>query len=180
MIWQEHPYRRLIEAETHARPVLPMTPPIRVRRLGFMSADGGADLRALHEKMADIAGAAPQGPSWARQLDFEHDGRQVTWELHNEFATITWSGPADEWDDRPAGIGLELHDGLLVVLATRIDVIPTETVGEKALAGFNQLSLCYSQIFEGGAEAATDFHAGKDGYTRFEVAAGAAANSVSG
>lgn len=172
MAWQEHGYRRLIDAETHARPVMPMTPPIRVRRLGFMSADGGADLRHLHEKMALVAGATPQGPSWARQLDFERDGRQVTWELHNEFATISWSGPADEWDDKPTGIGLELHEKLLLVLATRIDVIPTETIAEKALAGFNPLSLCYSSIFEGGAEAATDFHFDKDGYTRFEVAAG--------
>ncbi|WP_423065839.1 DUF3422 family protein [Devosia sp. CN2-171] len=172
MAWQEHPYRRLIDAETHARPVLPMTPPIRIRRLGFMSADGGADLRDLHEKMALVAGAVPEGPSWARQLDFEHDGRQVTWELHNEFATMSWSGPVDEWNDRPEGIGLELHDKLLLAFATRVDVMPTETIAEKALDGFNPLSLCYSQIFEGGAEAATDFHRDKDGYTRFEVAAG--------
>ena len=41
--WREHSYRRLIDAETHARPVLGMTPPIRIRRLAFMSADGGND-----------------------------------------------------------------------------------------------------------------------------------------
>lgn len=172
MAWQEHPYRRLIDAETHARPVLPMRPPVRIRRLGFMSADGGADLRQLHEKMALVAGVASEGPSWARQLDFERNGRQVTWELHNEFATLTWSGPADEWELNPAGIGLELHEGLLLVLATRIDVMPTETIGAAAIAGFNPLSLCYSSIFGGGAEAATDFHLDHEGYTRFEVAAG--------
>lgn len=172
MAWQEHPYRRLIDAETHARPVLPMTPPIRIRRLGFMSADGGADLKRLHEKMAAVAGAVAQGPSWARQLDFERDGRQVSWELHNEFATMTWSGPVDEWNDRPEGIGLEFHDDLLLAFATRIDVMPTESIGEKALEGFNPLSLCYSSIFDGGAEAATDFHLDEAGYTRFEVAAG--------
>lgn len=170
--WREHQYRRLIDAETHARPVLGMTPPIRIRRLAFMSADGGADLQALHNKMGMVAGVAPEGPAWARQLSFERGGRQVTWELHNEFATMTWSGPADDWDAKPAGIGLELHENLLLVFATRIDVIPTETVGESALAGFSPLSLSYSSIFDGGAEAATDFHLDKDGFTRFEVAAG--------
>lgn len=170
--WREHQYRRLIDAETHARPVLPMTPPIRIRRLGFMSADGGADLRALHGRMAEVAGAAPEGPAWARQLAFERDGRQVTWELHNEFATMTWSGPAEDWDSKPAGIGLELHEQLLLVFATRIDVMPTATVAESALEGFNPLSLCYSSIFDGGAEAAADFHLESDGFTRFEVAAG--------
>ena len=81
--WREHQYRRLIDAETHARPVLCMTPPIRIRRLAFMSADGGGDLRALHEKMGVVAGAVPEGQAWARQLAFERDGRWVTWELHN-------------------------------------------------------------------------------------------------
>ena len=165
--WREHQYRRLIDAETHARPVLGMTPPIRIRRLAFMSADGGGDLRALHEKMGVVAGAVPEGPAWARQLAFERDGRQVTWELHNEFATMTWSGPVDDWDAKPEGIGLELHEKLLLVFATRIDVMPTTTIGEAALAGFNPLSLCYSSIFDDGAQAATDFHLDADGFTRF-------------
>ena len=104
--WREHSYRRLIDAETHARPVLGMTPPVRIRRLAFMSADGGNDLRALHEQMAVVAGVLPEGPAWARQLAFSRDGRQVTWELHNEFATMTWSGAADDWDAKPTGIGL--------------------------------------------------------------------------
>lgn len=170
--WREHRYRRLIDAETHARPVLGMTPPIRIRRLAFMSADGGNDLRALHEQMAVVAGVAPEGPAWARQLAFERDGRQVTWELHNEFATMTWTGAADDWDAKPQGIGLELHEKLLLVFATRIDVMPTATIEEAALAGFNPLSLCYSSIFDDGAQAATDFHLDADGFTRFEVAAG--------
>ena len=46
---------------------------------------------------------------------FERDGRQVTWELHNEFATMTWSGPVDDWDAKPEGIGLEQHEQLLLV-----------------------------------------------------------------
>lgn len=170
--WREHRYRRLIDAETHARPVLGMTPPIRIRRLAFMSADGGNDLRALHEQMAVVAGVAPEGPAWARQLAFARDGRQVTWELHNEFATMTWTGAADDWDAKPQGIGLELHEKLLLVFATRIDVMPTATIEEAALAGFNPLSLCYSSIFDDGAQAATDFHLDADGFTRFEVAAG--------
>lgn len=170
--WHEHQYRRLLDAETHARPVLPMTPPVRIRRLAFMSANDGADLRALHTQMGIVAGVTPDGPTWARQLAFEHGGRQVTWELHNEFATMTWSGAADDWDAKPEGIGLELHEDLLLVFATRIDVMPSDTVSEAALSGFDPLSLCYSSIFDGGAEAATDFHLDKDGFTRFEVAAG--------
>lgn len=169
--WNEHAYRKLIDAETHARPVPPMTAPLRIRRLAFMSADGGADLRAVHAQMAGLAGAVEEGPGWARQLEFERDGHHVTWELHSEFATFTWTAAADDWVPHPKGIGLEYHANLLLVFATRIDLIPTEAVSPAALEGFNPLSLCYSTIFDDTAEVATDFHLDRDGFTRFEVAA---------
>lgn len=169
--WNEHAYRKLIDAETHARPVPPMTAPLRVRRLAFMSADGGADLRALHEKMAGLAGVMAEGPTWARQLEFERDGHHVTWELHSEFATLTWTGGLDDWVARPEGIGLEYHDQLLLMFATRVDLMATDAIGPAALEGFNPLSLCYSTIFDDTAEVATDFHLDPDGFTRFEVAA---------
>ncbi|MGN6490085.1 MAG: DUF3422 family protein [Devosia sp.] len=168
--WKEHAYRRLIDAETHARPVPPLTAPLRIRRLAFMSADGGADLRALHARMAGVAGAVAEGPAWARQLEFERHGHHVTWELHNEFATFTWTASADDWSVRPEGVGLEYHAGLPLLFATRIDLMPTEAIGPAALEGFNPLSLCYSSIFDGTAEVATDFHLDTDGFTRFEVA----------
>ena len=169
--WNEHAYRRLIDAETHARPVPPLTAPLRVRRLAFMSADGGADLRVVHAQIAGLAGVVADGPTWARQLEFERDGHHVTWELHSEFATITWTAGLDDWVAHPEGIGLEYHDGLLLVFATRIDLMPTEAIGPAALEGFNPLSLCYSTIFDDTAEVATDFHLDRDGFTRFEVAA---------
>lgn len=169
--WNEHAYRRLIDAETHARPVPPMTAPLRIRRLAFMSADGGADLRALHARMAAIAGIAAEGPAWARQLEFERNGHHVTWELHNEFATLTWTAPVDDWAGHPEGVGLEYHEGLLLVFATRVDLMPTDAIEPAALEDFNPLSLCYSTIFDSTAEVATDFHLDADGFTRFEVAA---------
>lgn len=170
--WIEHADRQLIHAETHARPVPPLTAPTRVRRLAFMSGGDGADMKQLYAQMAALAGVAPDGPAWARQLAFERDGRHITWELHNEFATLTWTSPADDWQTRPAGIGLELHAGLRLVVATRLDLSASATIGEKALAGFEPLSLCYSAIFDGQAEAATDFRLDDEGFTRFEVAAG--------
>ncbi len=122
----EHRDRRLIYAETHARPVLPLVPPMRVRRLAFMSGNGGGDLATLHAQMAEVAQAVAEGPAWARQLIFTKDGREVTWEVHNEFATLTWTGPVDEWDPWPEGIGLELHRKLPLIMATRVDVVAAE------------------------------------------------------
>lgn len=168
--WNQHAYRRLIDAETHARPVPPLSAPLRVRRLAFMSADRGNDLRALHVQMAGIAGVVAEGPAWARQIEFDRDGHHVIWELHNEFATFTWTSAADDWTPKPAGIGLEFHEQLLLVFATRIDLMQTEAIVPSALEGFSPLSLCYSQIFDNTAEIASDFHLDEHGFTRFEVA----------
>lgn len=170
--WTEHPHRQLIEEETHARPVLPLVAPLRVRRLAFMSADGGKDLATLHARMAALAGVEGDGPAWARQIVFARNGRQVTFELHNEFSTLTWTGAADDWIVRPDGIGLDLHHGLQLVSATRIDVMPTAEIAAPALEGFSPLSQCYSKVFDGTAEAAGDFHRDGDGFVRFEIAVG--------
>jgi len=173
MHWTEHGCRRLIDAETHARPVLPMAAPRRVRRLAFMSAQGsGDDLRALHGRMLEVARMPADGPAWARQLTFEQGGRVVTWELHNEFATLTWSAPIDDRVAAPEGIGLELHAGLPVISATRIDLTTGDRIAPSALSGFSPLSLCYSTVFDGQAEAATDFHLDADRFVHFEIAAG--------
>lgn len=173
MHWTEHGHRRLIDAETHARPVLPMRAPRRIRRLAFMSAQGtGDDLRALHGRMLEVARMPADGPAWARQLTFEQGERVVTWELHNEFATLTWSAPIDDPVTAPEGIGLELHAGLPVISATRIDLTAGERIAPAALSGFSPLSLCYSTVFDGQAEAATDFHLDADRFVRFEIAAG--------
>ena len=172
MSFEAHPYLRLIDAETHARPVPPLEAPLRIRRMGFFSTNHGADLQALHQDMAALAGDGPGLDGLARQLSFEREGRRVTWERHNEFATITWTAPIDDAVTFPEGIGLELHKGLPMIFATRIDLLAERQIPERALVGFNRQSLAYSRIFEDAAEAATDFVRDADGFTRFEVAIG--------
>jgi uncharacterized membrane-anchored protein len=172
MSFETHPYLRLIDAETHARPVPPLEAPLRIRRVGFFSTNHGADLQALHQEMAALAGGGPAPDGLARQLTFERDGRRVTWERHNEFATLTWTAPITDSANWPEWIGLELHRGLPMIFATRVDLLREATVPERALAGFNRQSLAYSRIFEDSAEAATDFVRDADGFTRFEVAIG--------
>lgn len=169
---ETHPYLPLIDAETHARPVPPLEAPLRIRRVGFFSTNHGADLQALHQQMAALAGGGPGPDGLARQLSFTAGGRRVTWERHNEFATLTWTAPLTDSDNWPEGIGLELHRGLPMILATRIDLLDGARIAEPALVGFNRQSLAYSRIFDDSAEAATDFVRDADGFTRFEVAIG--------
>lgn len=169
----EHEHRAFLDSETHARPVAPLEAPLRIRRAAFMADSDRGQLAALQANLMARLGSGP-GATDARQLDFEAGGYKVTAELHNEFATMTWAGPIDDWTPWPDGIHLDLFADMPLIAAARIDLTATPTVDAAALAGFNTQSLCHSDILQGGAQAATDFLKDDDGFTRFEVAAGRA------
>ncbi len=170
-----HPDRALIYAETHARPVLPVEAPVRIRRVAFMTGNGGKDLAQVQVKMAELASMnGHDGTAAAGQLAFTVNGRKIVWERHSEFSTLTWTSPPDDWQAWPPNIGLEFHGGLELMVATRLDLTDAPSISSAALAGFDELSLCYSEIFDGTAQAAADFVADADGFNRFEVAVGGA------
>ena len=169
--WTEHDNRWLIHAETHARPVPPLDGPATIRRVAFMSADRGRDLALLQTRMAELGNISDEDFAAARQLDFERDGHNVIWEMHNEFATLTWKSPLGDTNTWPTGIGLELHTNVALVSATRIDVIDEESIDPVRLAHLAENSLCHSEIYAGQAQIATDFIADADRFVTFEVAA---------
>lgn len=169
--WTEHDDRRLIHAETHARPVPPLAGPATIRRVAFMSADRGKDLARLQRQMAELGKLDSVDPGAARQLEFERDGRSVVWEMHNEFATLTWKSPLEDAETWPKGIGLELHADVALVSATRVDVLDDDTIDAARLAQMAENSLCYSTIYAGQARIATDFVQDTDRFVGFVVAA---------
>jgi len=107
----------------------------------------------------------------ARQLEFERDERNVTWEMHNEFATLTWKSPLGDSNPWPKGIGLELHANVALVSATRVDVIDNDLVDPARLAQLAENSLCHSAIYVGQARIVTDFVPDADRFVSFVVAA---------
>jgi uncharacterized membrane-anchored protein len=169
--WTEHDNRWLIHAETHARPVPPLAGPATIRRLAFMSADRGPDLALLQRRMADLANIPADKAAGARQLEFERDGHSVIWEMHNEFATLTWKSPLGDSNIWPKGIGLELHTSVALVSATCVDVIDDDSVDPPRLGQLAENSLCHSAIYAGQARIATDFVADADRFVGFVVAA---------
>jgi len=166
---REHPDRAAIDAEIHARPVTPLTGPLRIRRAAFMPTGGSPALRILQAALVDRQTGARQD---ARQLDYESGGYRVTAEIHNEFATLTWIGALDDWTPWPTDIGLDLFSDMALIAATRIDLVQGDAIAPAALAGFSPPSLCYSALYDGQAQVATDFVIDEDRFTRYEVAAG--------
>jgi uncharacterized membrane-anchored protein len=169
--WTEHENRWLIHDETHARPVPALTGPATIRRVAFMSNDRGRDLAQLQRRMAELAKIPAGKAAGARQLDFQCNGHAVVWEMHNEFATLTWKSLLGDTTAWPMGIGLELHTDVALVSATRVDVIDDDSIDPARLAQLAENSLCHSAIYVGQARIATDFVADADRFVSFIVAA---------
>lgn len=169
-----HPDRAAAQAEVHARPIVPIKAPARVRRLGFLFGQdqaGAQRARAAFTAFCKAKGIEAPSAS-ARRFDFETSRHHVTWEFHTEFTTVTWVSRLDDPDPWPPEIGLEAVKGDPVAVAVRIDLVASAAISEVALAGFDERSLCYATVEQGRAQVATDFLADARGYTRYEVAVG--------
>lgn len=171
---EDHVFREAILSEIHARPVEMLPQTCRIRRLIVaIPTDPGsiaAAVDALGHYCRDHAYPAPV--PLGRQHRFSAGGRQVTWEFHNEFLTVTWWAALDDGENWPRDIGLEAAESGSLVGAARIDVIGDVTIPERLLPGFNIASLCLSSIEGEKAQVATDFICDDDGFTRLELAAG--------
>lgn len=171
----DHPGRTAGQAEIHARPIVPMEAPARMRRVAFhLGQEPRTGPRVSRPFTAWCREAGVPPPSETdRHHGYEVAGRRVTWERHAEFVTLTWVSGDRDPEAWPAGIGLEAYAGEPVIVAVRIDLTDTVTISEPALVGFDPPRLCYSRIESGRAEIATDFVADAMGFTRYEFACGA-------
>ncbi|ODU87109.1 DUF3422 domain-containing protein [Devosia sp. 63-57] len=174
LIPQDHPHRSAVMEEVHARPVQIVPDACRVRRLVLVMPGEPGAMQNAFDRFATFRRAAgmelPQSAS--RQYSFATPKRDVTWEFHTEFITITWRSAIDDGENWPEDIGLEaVGDGTLIG-AMRIDVITDTTIPERLLPGFNLASLCLSDIEGGKAQVITDFVPDAARFTRIEFAAG--------
>lgn len=171
---KRHPYWEALLSEVHARPIEMIPQVCRLRRLILaMPTEAGGIVRMV-DRVADFCARNdhPAPALHGRQHRYHVGERQVTWEFHTEFVSLTWCSPLEDQDSWPREVGLEAASISHVVGGVRVDVIADCTIPERLLPGFNIPSLCLSSIEDGKAQIATDFVADNDGFTRLELAAG--------
>jgi len=174
LVLTSHPYRAALMEEVHARPVDLVPETCRLRRLAFVMPPRAEEIPAAFQALKAFcdAGGLPGPEEISRQHSFSVGQRHVTWEFHTEFVTVTWRSFLDDNQNWPTDIGIQCLSRGLLVSAVRIDIIAESDIPDRLVPGFNLPSLCLSDVEGGGAQLATDFVPDKDGFTRYEFAAG--------
>ncbi len=171
--WVEHPLRRTIVNELHARPFEAIETPRRVFHFAALCDDESVarDLEALAE-IARGAGATPPHAD-ARYFRADLGDWQLRWERHTEFTTHTWHIRSDGTPLHgrgPARPPLErLPLGGQLLLAVKLDLVSGDLDDSVLAELFDRSSLCRSLVEDGAARISTDFKIGAAGFTRILI-----------
>lgn len=175
----DHPRRRLLNDEAHARPPESLRSPVRV---SFLALEDGDVDRTGHE--APLRALCAQFGVDAPMEAANHFSRdlgpfRVTWEKHTEFTRymIITGGDAGAPFDTPAisavpRTWIESLPGRLIA-AAHVDLRRADTtalhIDDIAQRHFNGNTLIGGTIADGAATAFSDFRIHGDGFSRFLV-----------
>jgi uncharacterized membrane-anchored protein len=175
----DHPRRRELNNEVHARPPDAMTPPVRIAYLVLLSEPGRreAERAELADLLRRFDGPAP--PAGVNHVSADLGAFRVTFEQHTEFVRYTFlvddAGDGSFADTVFARVPAEWLAGLggQVMAATHVLLVPAtpdpvdlEAVSRDYFHG-NEL---VGSVIEGGYETAlTDFRIHGDRFSRLLV-----------
>lgn len=166
----DHPLRRALNDELHARPHLRIVPPAALSHVVLVAEEGTAEAdRAAFAAFCRAHGAA-EPPPGARNHIAPVAGRVMRWERHGEFQTFTVLA---EGEGEDTGSWSAIHpeaqeflDGLrgdrLGALHLRILPGGAEVPPQGAFSG----EVVGSAVGHGEAQAFTDFRMAEDGFVR--------------
>ena len=175
-LFEEHPQRRLLNDEVHARPPVPLETPEFVSYLAFLHVDASASREAPHlNRLAEQLGL-PAPDTATGHVSLDAGAFRLSWERHNEFSSYTFFHHADG-DGAPGHALLAVpaawRSGIpgQLIVATHVEVrradgVPPETV--IARDGHDFAPVVASEIAAGAAWVLTDFRI-VDGFSRFVV-----------
>ena len=162
------PDRARALGEIHARPYVLVTAPRVIFQLAFMMDGGSGVDHAVMAEMSRQRGVSAPGRD-ARHHAMPWGPGTLRWEQHTEFSTWFWDGPlpekfGGEVPVHPFGDGFRPPGSL--ISGIRLELRPDGPEIERAIAQFDQASLCFSEVKDGKGRIYTDFRQNGDGLTQ--------------
>lgn len=166
----DHPLRRQLNDEVHARPYELLAAPLRLEHHARLTDDVALE-RALLAELCQAHGLAAPGPS-ANFLSLDFDHWRLRWERHTEFSTWTLivPGPFDApFATAAHGIDDALRERLpgerMVALKLAIEPqgLPERSLVELGTL-FDANTVTGSRVTGGAADVWTDYQLHDDGY----------------
>lgn len=176
----DHPERRLLAAEVHARPPEPLTVPCRASYAAVRIADSDRPAELAHVAALcaqfQLDAPGPDATQWAATLG----PLRFKWERHGEFSSFTVFSPGLSGAPFEQPAAAQLPAGWLAALpgntlfAAHARLLPEGAAGAAgadsaaALAGhFGSNVVVGAGIGDGTGAAFTDFTVHDDGFARF-------------
>lgn len=177
----EHPERRAVSDEVHARPYPLMRAPEQVSHLAILSGEAAAeeDLATL-ARLCTLIGCAPPPPG-PNHFAVAVDGLRLRWERHTEFSTYTFIRPLAGKDPFaepairavPEGWIAGLPQAVLVAVHAALVTAPRDWRGDalppEVGRHFASDNVAGSLVTGGTAAVWTDFVIRDDGFGRILV-----------
>ncbi|OHC81000.1 MAG: hypothetical protein A3G73_11290, partial [Rhodospirillales bacterium RIFCSPLOWO2_12_FULL_67_15] len=176
--FREHPQRRALVDEIHARPYLLLRAPVRLSHLAVLTGEGGQAAERAHlDQLCRTFNVAPP-PADAPLFSARLGPLLFRWERHTEFSTYTFAadGPFDQPFKEPPSSRLPA-DWLKAIPGEAISAVhiaiepasaPDRAV-EQTSALFDNNTVIGSAVHGGQARVWTDARVHADGYGRFLV-----------
>jgi uncharacterized membrane-anchored protein len=173
--WIEHPLRRALADEVHARPFELLSPPVRASHLALATGEQAADADLRHVvALCERYGVAPPAEG-SSHFAADFGAFRLRWERHTEFSTYTlyrfeaFEAPfaATAVELCPTDWLASLPGQLLVAVHLALDGVRRSA--EELSEAFGGHPLVGSAMVGGRAEAFTDFHLHSDGFGRVLV-----------
>ncbi|HRP96967.1 MAG TPA: DUF3422 domain-containing protein [Rhodocyclaceae bacterium] len=178
--FDEHPLRRALSDEIHARPPVPLGSPEAVTYLAFLHHDGSAVRETVHlRRLAEELGL-PEPDTDSGHLSLDAGTFRLKWERHNEFSSYAFfrrtdaaeaarraddhalqAVPPDWYRDIPGQLMVATH----IALRPVADMPPDEAIAGLSPSGATMVA---SRVADGAGWVFTDFHI-IDGFSRFLV-----------
>ena len=173
--FEEHPLRKKLNDEIHARPPVALRPPERVSYLAFLHENDSAQAEVAHLRLLTQQLGLSEPDDEAAHLMIEAPEFRLKWERHSEFSSYAFflRGETTAHVENDALLSVpttwrKAIPGRLIV-ASQIEIRGAdEETAQTTLRGLsgNGASQIISRISEGAGWVFTDFQL-HDGFSRF-------------